>query len=51
MSESDGGGGCGGCLVFILFCFVISAIYGGVTVDGKHYEMNCGCDGVSFETP
>lgn len=49
MSESDSG--CGGCLAFILFCFLISALIGGINVNGQQYLVGCGCDGVTVETP
>lgn len=46
--KCSGGGGCG-CLSIILFFLLVWAfIFGGVTVEGKHYAIGCGCDeGVS----
>jgi len=45
MSEdSSGGGGCGGCLIFIIAFVCVWAICCGVTYKGKHYELECSCD-------
>lgn len=38
------GGGCGGCLVVILFLLVAWALMFGVTADGRHYDLDCSCD-------
>lgn len=37
------GGGCLGCVGFILGCIALWAIVFGVTIDGKHHEMSCSC--------
>lgn len=50
MSESSGGG-CGGCLVFILLCLLAAAFWGGVDINGKRYELDCGCSGIRVSTP
>lgn len=48
--SSSSGGGCG-CLGIITFVFIIWALLFGVTVDGTHYDVGCGCDnGVEVNT-
>lgn len=47
---SSGGGGCFGCLTFILFVMTLWALLFGVTVDDTHYEIECNAkQGVYFE--
>jgi len=41
---SEGGGGCG-CTGIIMFCILIAILWGGITYDGKHYDIDCGCSG------
>lgn len=50
MSESSGGGGCG-CLGLVLLCLIAAAFWGGVDIDGKRYELECGCNGIQVSTP
>lgn len=49
MSQRDGGGALG-CLGTIAFAILLWAIFFGVTVGGRHYQMVCSCrDGVRFD--
>jgi hypothetical protein len=46
-SSGSSGGGCG-CLSIIVFFLLMWALIFGVTFEGKHYAIGCGCDeGVS----
>lgn len=40
-----------GCLMLIITCMVLWGACFGVTVNGKHHEINCSCDdGVSVQS-
>lgn len=45
-SKSSGGGGGGGCgcLSIVVFFLLMWALIFGVTFEGKHYSIGCGCD-------
>lgn len=49
MRKRDGDGLLG-CLGIIIFFIVLWAVFFGVTVGGRHYQMSCSCqDGVRFD--
>jgi hypothetical protein len=43
--------GCAGCLITILAIMGIWALLFGVNINGKHYGLSCGTNGVDIDTP
>ena len=48
MSENNSGGCCG-CSSIMIFIILITMFWLGFSYQGKHYDLDCGCNGVSLE--